>query len=45
MTFPTTKLLEQIVQAFKDEGWRVPQEPLDQVKVGELLEKLYWNSK
>ena len=45
MTFPTTKLLEQIIQAFKDEGWRVPQKPLDQEKAEELLEKLYWNTK
>lgn len=35
--------LEKIIQAFKDEGWRVPQKPLDQEKVGELLEKLYYD--
>ena len=35
--------LEKIIQAFKDGGWRVPQKPLDQEKVGELLEKLYYD--
>lgn len=35
--------LEKIIQAFKDEGWRVPQKPLDQKKAEELLEKLYYD--
>ncbi len=39
------QLVNDITQLFIDEGWRVPQKPLDQKKAEELLEKLYWNTK
>ena len=39
------QLVNDITELFIDEGWRVPQKPLDQEKAEELLEKLYWNTK
>lgn len=36
------QLVNDITQLFIDEGWRVPQKPLDHKKAEELLEKLYY---
>lgn len=36
------QLVNDITQLFIDEGWRVPQKPLDQEKAEELLENLYY---
>lgn len=37
------QLVNDITQLFIEEGWRVPQKPLDQEKAEELLEKLYYD--
>lgn len=37
------QLVNDITELFIDEGWRVPQKPLDQEKAEELLEKLYYD--
>ena len=38
------QLVNDITELFIEEGWRVPQKPLDQEKVGELLDSLWYRS-